>query len=87
MVKGRFFYCRYEIENFQWHLESSRAERENDRLNMASKPDLATREAGAEQETEREGKNERGRQREHRQKREQKEREHSWNSSVLRRIV
>lgn len=54
---------------------------------MASKPDLATREAGAEQETEREGKNERRRQREHRQKREQKKRERSWNSSVLRRIV
>lgn len=60
MVRERFFfYCRYEIENIQGHLESSRAERESDRLNMANKPDLATREAGAEQETEREEENER----------------------------
>lgn len=59
MVRERLFFCRYEIENIQGHLELSRTERESDSLNMANKPDLATREAGAEQETEREGENER----------------------------
>jgi hypothetical protein len=42
---GESLYCRFERKNNQRHLKDSRAEREKSSLKMASRLDLAMREA------------------------------------------
>lgn len=57
MVKGKVLllwsYCRYEGETCLNHLEEFRAERESNRLNMASRLELAMKETETEQNRER----------------------------------
>lgn len=43
MVGKKVFYCRYEGDYSQRHLEASRAERKISRLNMAGRIDWAVR--------------------------------------------
>lgn len=57
MVKGKVLllwsYCRYEGESCLKHLEEFRAERESNRLNKASRLELAMKETETEQNRER----------------------------------